>query len=123
MDSCFPCTICHHFHSPFIVSSTISTLSFSCLSSYCYYILVSYYTLMSAGHRSTCPNHLNRCWTSFFPIGVTPSLSRILSFRTRPFLYSHNSNATYVFPQHICMLNMSSFCRPTFCTIHHIRSN
>ena len=36
----------------------------------------------SGGLRWTCPNHLNRCWVSFFSIGATPTLSRITSFRT-----------------------------------------
>ena len=36
----------------------------------------------SGGLRWTCPNHLNRCWVSFSSIGTTPTLSRIVSFRT-----------------------------------------
>jgi len=36
----------------------------------------------SEGLRWTCPNHLNRCWISFFSIGATPILSRIASFWT-----------------------------------------
>src|SRR6185295_6182053 len=36
----------------------------------------------SRGLRWTCPNYLNRCWVSFSTIGATPTLSRIISFRT-----------------------------------------
>jgi hypothetical protein len=41
---------------------------------------------VSAGLRCICPNHLKRCCTSFFSTGVTPSLSRMSSFRTRSLL-------------------------------------
>ena len=44
------------------------------------------YTGASGGLRWTCPNHLSRCWISFSSIGDIPSLSRILSFRTRSIL-------------------------------------
>jgi hypothetical protein len=37
----------------------------------------------SGGLRWTCPNHLNRCWISFYSIGATPSRSRMSSFLTR----------------------------------------
>uniref|UniRef100_A0A0A9FXD5 Uncharacterized protein n=1 Tax=Arundo donax TaxID=35708 RepID=A0A0A9FXD5_ARUDO len=33
-----------------------------------------------------CPNYLKRCWTSFFSIGATPTLSHMSSFQTRSFL-------------------------------------
>uniref|UniRef100_A0A0A9HBS4 Uncharacterized protein n=1 Tax=Arundo donax TaxID=35708 RepID=A0A0A9HBS4_ARUDO len=33
-----------------------------------------------------CQNHLKRCWINFSSIGVTPTLSRMSSFRTRSFL-------------------------------------
>jgi hypothetical protein len=39
-----------------------------------------------AGLRWICPNHLKRCCTSFSSTGVTPSLSRMTSFRTRSLL-------------------------------------
>ena len=38
-----------------------------------------------------------------------------------PSLCDHKSNATYAFPRH--SLDMPSFCRPTFCSIQHSRSN
>jgi hypothetical protein len=38
------------------------------------------------GLRCICPNHLKRCCTSFSSTGVTSSLSRMSSFRTRSFL-------------------------------------
>jgi hypothetical protein len=40
----------------------------------------------SAGLRCICLNHLKRCCTSFSSTGVTPSLSRMSSFRTRSLL-------------------------------------
>jgi hypothetical protein len=39
-----------------------------------------------AGLRCICPNHLKRCCTSFSSTGVTPSLSRMSSFRIRSLL-------------------------------------
>ena len=67
----------------------------------------------SGGLRWTCTNHLSRYWVSFSSIGATPTLSRITSFRTLSLL---------VCPQHphLCytqLLDMSSFCRPTFSTV------
>uniref|UniRef100_A0A0A9CP84 Uncharacterized protein n=1 Tax=Arundo donax TaxID=35708 RepID=A0A0A9CP84_ARUDO len=40
----------------------------------------------SEGIRCMCSNHLKRYWTSFFSIGATPTLSRMLSFQTQSFL-------------------------------------
>jgi hypothetical protein len=40
----------------------------------------------SADLRCICPNHLKRCCTSFSSTDVTPSLSRMSSFRTRSLL-------------------------------------
>src|SRR6185437_4896147 len=47
----------------------------------------------SGGLRWICPNHLNRCWVSFFSIGATPTLSRITSFRTLSLLVCRQNHS------------------------------
>jgi hypothetical protein len=70
----------------------------------------------------TWPNHLNRCWTSFSSIGATPRRSRIVvpssihsCVTTNPTQHTHFRDTQ--------LLDMSSFCRPTFCSIQHSGSN
>ena len=78
--------IFHPFTSPFIASTQVNfglplplfTL-LSCLK-------ISLRTGASWDLRWICPNHLNRCWTSFSSIGAISNLSRILSFQTRSLL-------------------------------------
>ena len=45
-----------------------------------------------------CPNHLNRCWTTFSSIGVPLIYHAYHRSELDPFLYDRKSNATYVFP-------------------------
>ena len=78
--------ILHHFKSSFIVSTQVNfglpLPLFTLLS----WLRIPLRTGASADLRWTCPNHLNRYWTSFSSIGATPNLSRISSFRTRSLL-------------------------------------
>ena len=78
--------IFHPFKSPFIASTQVNfglpLPLFTLLS----WLRIPLRTGASGGLRWTCPNHLNRCWTSFSSIGATPNLSRISSFRTRSLL-------------------------------------
>ena len=78
--------IFYPFKSPFIASTQVNfglpLPLFTLLS----WFRIPLRTGASGGLRWTCPNHLNRCWTSFSSIGATPNLSRISSFRTRSLL-------------------------------------
>ena len=78
--------IFHPFKSPFIASTQVNfglpLPLFTLLS----WLRIPLRTGAFGGLRWTCPNHLNRCWTSFSSIGATPNLSRISSFRTRSLL-------------------------------------
>ena len=74
--------IFHPFKSPFIASTQVNfglPLPLFMLLSW---LRIPLRTGASGGLRWTCPNYLNRCWTSFSSIGVTPNLSRISSLRT-----------------------------------------
>ena len=69
--------IFHPFKSPFIVSTQVNfglpLPLFTLLS----WLRIPLRTGASGGLRWTCPNHLNRCWTSFSSIGAIPNLSCI----------------------------------------------
>ena len=127
MNSCFQALlskakslgIFHPFKSPFIASTQVN-----------FGLPLPLFTLLSwlrtgasGGLRWTCPNHLNRCWTSFSLIGATPNLSCISSFRTRSLLSMTANSAQHTHFRDTYLLNMSSFHRPTFYTIQHSRSN
>jgi hypothetical protein len=61
----------------------------------------------------TCPNHLNQCWTSFLQLVLPLAYDVYHSSGLDPFLYGNKSNATYVFPQHIPIIEHDAF-------LHHM---
>ena len=114
--------IFHHFKSPFIASTQVNFSLPLPLFTLLSWLRIPLRTGASGGLRWTCPNHLNRCWTSFSSIGATPNLSRISSFRTRSLLMTTNPTQHTHF-RDTYLLNMLSFRKSTFCTIQHSRCN
>jgi hypothetical protein len=99
-------SILSSFKSPF--TRPMSTSIFLFLSSYYYRILGSHYALapLEVSLDVYKPSKL-MLDKFFFSIVATASLSLIPSFRLDPFLYSHKSNTTYAFLQHLsCMMTI-----------------
>jgi hypothetical protein len=95
------------------------TSTFSSLSSHCYRVLEFYYALVLVGYVQTISTGVGQ---AFFSQLVLPLAYHIYHhFGLDLFLYDCKSNVNMHFITHL--LVMSSFYRPTFCTIQYSRSN
>jgi hypothetical protein len=128
MDSCFPCTSIqglslwvYHILSLFTASS-MSTLVFLFPFSHCYHALGSHYALASlevfVENVQTISTHVGQV---FLQLVLLLAYHVYHHFGLNP-LYGHKSNATYASLQRLFAEHVF-FCRPTFYTIQHSRSN